>query len=293
MSADLDDFTKSGDYIADLSMDGIADLSFFMNTAGKFGGSILRADGKFGKGMILPDGSGFDLKGNFAPFSTFGEREEPESEFDDRIVADGPQYIGKVTDDAKGFVKANVKIKINDNGFYSNGKAWLTRGFCMEGPFRFDLDDNGLALDLGTRSNRIQAKATADCEGPGVEGFLNIRNTSAAIGMYSRIDWSQEIGVDVVSLKASFNAEMGGEFGMRFDPYPIPTDATLKLNARLALEGCADFWLFEGCQELAGVSFGGDFSGRIEPLSLSGRLYGSVEICEVDLGEVSFSMTIP
>jgi hypothetical protein len=136
----------------------------------------------------------------------------------------GPQYIGKVTDNARGGrVKGNIKFYYNsiESHLIANASVASVIPPCLTGAMTVESRGDYWRIDIGSEQQMI--RVFPSCSGFGGGGWLGIDPQNLSIGVFAGFSAGGEVKIDFGIGWAAIGARVEAELGIRAKAQLEPT----------------------------------------------------------------------
>lgn len=210
----------------------------------------------------------------------------------------GPQYIGKVTDNAKGGrVKGNIKFYYNsiESHLIANASVASVIAPCLSGALTVESRGSYWRVDIGTEQQMI--RVFPSCSGFGGGGWLGIDPQNLSVGVFAGFQAGGEVKIDFgvgwAAIGAKIEAELGIKAKAQLDPQFIINEAGVWVRLYAGLYVKYDVGLDSGSITIAEAELKGTLTFYFtNGTRMVGTLAGRISVIGIGAGfDMGFDKT--
>jgi hypothetical protein len=202
--------------------------------------------------------------------------EMPES----KVNLEGPSYIGKITEDGDGIIKALLEGSYSSNTgiFYLHGAANANNYVCFENvDFEAEFGSDKWYVQVGQPEGKWMSIEPL-CMGVSVEGYFRLDQDKMEMGFGHSFKVKGSASVGIASVESGFGYYYKAGLKIKFSP-AFEMMGSVEAGASAWVKVCAPV---VGCTKLASVSMKGKLSAIIgDKIYLSGSVSGKVKVAGV------------
>lgn len=243
---------------------------------------------KDGRSITITGGAkGPSLKDSAEPETPEAELTEVGTQAPDMA---GPQYIGKVTDDARGGrVKGNIRFYYNsiESHLIANASVASVIPPCLTGALTVESRGDYWRIDIGSEQQMI--RVFPSCSGFGGGGWLGIDPQNLSVGVFAGFSAGGEIKIDFGIGWAKIGAKVEAELGIRakaqLEPQFVINEAGVWVRLYAGLYVKYDVGLDSGSITIAEAELKGTLTFYFtNGTRMVGTLAGRIEVIGIGAG---------
>ncbi len=202
--------------------------------------------------------------------------EMPESE----VEMDGPSYIGKITDDGDGIIKAIVEGSYSSKSgeFFLHGAANANNYVCFDNvDFEASFGTDDWYVQVGKPDGKWMSVKPL-CMGMTVKGYFYLDSKKMEMGFGHSFEVEAGASFGFGSIEAGFGYYYEAGLGIVFSP-SFEIEGYVEAGANAWVKVCSSFW---GCTKLVDIGMKGRLTAKIgNSVRLSGSVSGHVSVAHV------------